>query len=546
VQSLKFLAYRLCIGLCGLGAFWLFGLVSAKEFAKTAVLMSTCMLGLVGFLTLGRRRLDWQSGLSIAVFLIFFLDAAIKGFLRIFFGLRPNHSMVLQAVFNTHTSEIQEFLLHNWRTLGQTATIFLLVALLIIGAERYLTRRERRLPPLIADRALPVPVLAMLAIFVALHFNPTMAKENPVLFWPLRYASYHAGLAQVTAMHDVIRRNMTEQTEWQVQYTGESQRTVVWVIGESINRANMSVYGYPRATTPMLNALRPELVVFKDVVSAEASTEPSMMKMLTPADLVRPDDWQRKPDVLALAEAAGYKTFWLSNQAINDGWIGLVAAEADERSFINRGAGRNENNYDGNLLPHFEKALADQAPKKLIVVHLLGAHPSYRMRYPSEFSRFDSVADGVSAALDQQGRQFWIKRQRAEYDNAILYNDYVVGNLIRKTAHHSSSDHAALLYASDHGQEVGHNRNHAGHSPVDKSGYEIPMIVWEPNLAQRNPQAKTTLENRAYQTDHLDNTLLGLLKIGTVYYDPKQDILGKQFTLARRSMNGQPYVTGRK
>jgi heptose-I-phosphate ethanolaminephosphotransferase len=343
-------------------------------------------------------------------------------------------------------------------------------------------------------------------------------------------------------MHNAIKQNMAQQAEWQVKYRGQSQRTVVWVIGESINRTNMSLYGYSRPTTPTLDAMRPELLVFNDVVSPDASTEPAMMKMLTPANVGNPDEWRRKPDVLALAEAAGYKTFWLSNQQINDGWIGLVAARADERRFINQGSGRNENNFDANLLPHFDAALADKAPKKLIVVHLLGAHPTYNMRYPAEFSRFDRAADEVSRSLDQKGRQFWIKRQRNEYDNAILYNDHVVGGLIRKIAQHTDGKQAALIYASDHGQEVGHHRNHSGHSPIDNSGYEIPMIVWDRTLVQPDALAKSGLENRSYQTDHLEHTVLGLLKVDTVYYDSTRDILASQFKPVARSINGRPYI----
>jgi heptose-I-phosphate ethanolaminephosphotransferase len=539
---LKFLAYRLGIGLLGLGAYWAVGLVSAKEFAKAGVLMTACMFGLVGFFTVARRRTDWLSGLSIAVFLIFFLDAAVKGFLRTYFGLRPNHSMVLQAVFNSHKAEMQEFFLHNWHTVGQITAFFAVVTVLVVVGERYLSKRERHLPFPLENRAVKVTATAMLAVFVALHFNPTMAKENPLLFWPLRYAAYQAQLAEMTAMHNAIKQDMAQQQEWQVKYTGQTQRTVVWVIGESINRTNMSLYGYSRRTTPTLDAMRQDLLVFNDVVSADASTEPSMMKMLTPADAGHPDEWRRKPDVLALAQAAGYKTFWLSNQAVNDGWIGLIAARADERRFINQGSGRSENNFDANLLPLFDEALADQAPKKLIVVHLLGAHPTYNMRYPAGFSRFDDTVDDVSRSFDQKGRQFWIKQQRNEYDNAILYNDYVVGGLIRKIAQGTDAKQAALIYAADHGQEVGHYRNHAGHSPIDNSGYEIPMLVWDRTLAQAGAPAKTGWEHRAYQTDNLEHTVLGLLKVDTVYYDAQRDILANQFQPLARRVNGHPYV----
>ncbi|HEX9174189.1 MAG TPA: phosphoethanolamine transferase [Telluria sp.] len=517
-------------------------MLSAKEFAKAGVLMTACMFGLIGFFTVARRRTDWLSGLSIAVFLVFFLDAAIKGFLRSYFGLRPNHSMVLQAVFNTHAAETQEFLLHNWRAVGQASAFFALIIVLVIWGERSLSRRERRTPAAGVTRAVKVTATGMLALFVALHFNPTMAKENPLLFWPMRYAAYRTQLAEVTAMHNAIKQGMAHQSEWGVKYKGEPQRTVVWVIGESVNRTNMSLYGYARPTTPILDSMRSELLVFNDVVSPDASTEPALMKMLTPASVARPDEWLRKPDVLALAEAAGYKTFWLSNQTVNDGWIGLVAAGADQRKFINQGQGRHENNLDANLLPHFDAALADKAPKKLIVVHLLGAHPTYYMRYPVQFARFDGVTDAVSNSFDQLGRQFWIKQQRNEYDNAILYNDYVVGGLIRKIAQQSTGKESSLIYTSDHGQEVGHNRNHAGHSPVDNSGYEIPMVVWDRTLAGSTDAGKLGMENRPYQTDSLEHTVLGLLKVDTVYYDAGQDILAGGFRSAKRSVNGHPYI----
>jgi heptose-I-phosphate ethanolaminephosphotransferase len=74
-----------------------------------------------------------------------------------------------------------------------------------------------------------------------------------------------------------------------------------------------------------------------------------------------------------LAREAGFRIHWLSNQPPNDGWLGLVSRRADEQVFINKGSGRGENNFDGNLLPALETALQDPAPKKLIVVHLLGA-----------------------------------------------------------------------------------------------------------------------------------------------------------------------------
>lgn len=313
-MTLKLLLSRLCIGLTGLCGFWALGMLSANELVKTSAMMSAFVLGPVGLLIVGRPRPRWISGISIALYLVFFMDAAIKGFLRDHFGMRPNPSMVLEAVLNTNPGESGEFFLHNWREIAQAGLAFLVIAALAIYAERRRYRTESGVKPAPTSRGASIAVFTMLALCIGMHFNPTMAKENPLLFWPIRYSDYQEQLATVSAMRQDVASNMAHRTDWKVEYHGAQKNTVVWIIGESFNRSNMSLYGYPRDTTPQLDALRDKLVVFKDVLSSEPATMTSLMKMMTPASLADPEAWNRKPDVLMLAEEAGYKTYWLSNQ----------------------------------------------------------------------------------------------------------------------------------------------------------------------------------------------------------------------------------------
>ena len=532
---------RVLLGVAGLLAFFLLGQLSANELAKMSVLLAAALLGMGGMLHAWRCRPACVALLPRLVLPLFYLDAAIKGFLRSYFGMRPNPNAVLQAMFATDQAETAEFFLHNSAALAQAAACLLAVSVAVLLADRQLLRRlapRTQAPPSRAQQGLAV---FMAAFFILLHFNPTMRRENPVLFWPLRYQQYTEQLEAMRAMQHAVTAGMASPRDWKVRYMGEQSRTVILVIGESTNRASMSLYGYARPTTPRLDAMRSQLLVFNDVISPASSTVESMMTMLTPADIGSPDAWMAKPNLLMLAEAAGYKTFWVSNQARNDGWIGLLAGEADESDFINYGTGRGENNFDGNLLAPFAQALQDTARKKLIVVHLLGAHPSYGMRYPSQFSHFDGSRDAVSAHMARQGRSLWIRSQRNAYDNAIRYGDHVLGTLIGVAGKALSGQAAALLYVSDHGQEVGHSRNHAGHSASDRSGYEIPMLIWSNSLAPPAGAARVALESRPYQTDRLDATVLGLLKVETRYYAARDDILSNGYAPAQRYMNGVRY-----
>ena len=545
--------HRLYLGLGGLAAFWALGMVSANEFGKSAALMATALPGLAGLCLLLRARPTWLSITSLSIIAVFFLDAATKGFLRDYFGMRPNHLLVLHAVFNTNPSETGEFFRHHWRDVFEASAAFVVLLAAVVFGERRLARAETSRPRAPIRRTAKSAVVALLTVFLALHLNPTMAKENPLLYWPMRYLDYKGQADHAAQLQRDLERNMAQRADWRVQYRGPDKNTVVWVIGESLNRNNMSLYGYARNTTPMLDSLRDDLTVFRDVVSSEPATMSSLMKMLTPASLDDPEAWTRQPDVVMLAKEAGYRTYWISNQVPNDGWLGLVANRADEQVFINKGYGRGENNVDGNLLPAFDAALAGDVPRKLIVVHLLGAHPTYDMRYPAAFARFDNTDDAVTASLAAQGRSMWVRHQRNEYDNAIAYNDFVVSNLIRKTMAASTQTDASLLFSSDHAQEVGHTRDHAGQSAADASGYEIPMIVWsrdvkasgKPHSEDRSDANDTlsqaALEARPYQTDRLDHTLLGLLGIDTRYYSAADDLLSPAFTPHMRRINGRAY-----
>lgn len=278
----------------------------------------------------------------------------------------------------------------------------------------------------------------------------------------------------------------------------ETPQTYVIVIGESVWRGEMSLYGYERETTPFLDK-EPDLLVFQNVVSPHAVTMNVLQKALTLADEQDASLAWTKGSFIQFMKDAGFKTYWISNQeefGLFANLVTVLAQSADEVSFADG------QQYDDMLLPKFQKALADTAPKKVIFVHLNGSHYTYKDRYPPAWDYFDSASFNGKAAL------------RAHYDNSIRYTDAVLKRLLDALKQETTA--TAFLYFSDHGEDVSTPDSCFCHEEAQqtKEMYEVPFVLWlSPYYKQLYPDKAAEIQtqtNTPFNTQHLMETLVDL------------------------------------
>jgi heptose-I-phosphate ethanolaminephosphotransferase len=529
--ALSAAAVRAAITSLGLAVFWLLGMQDLHSLAKAAGFVVFANLGLGGLALLPAlppRRLVACAALVLNALVL--LTATVQGFLFWLYGLTPKHIVVADALLGSNRQEAAEFVALYWQHLLLVAALPAAMIALLVWAERRSRHRVRAVQPPRRPRTRWIGA-GLLAGFCALHLNPTMAEENPLVYWPSYFLDYRAQRAFMVEVKQRVGRELAAAARLPADYVGPPEQTVVLVLGESVNRANWSLYGYPRATTPELDRRRNELLVFRNVQSSDPATVQSLIKMLTPATLDAPDAWLSGPNVLALARNAGYRVYWLSNQEQADGPIQVLAEHAHEQVFVNSGRGREARSLDERLLPQLDRILAAPAPRKLVVVHMQGAHLRYDLRYPPAFDRFSGAEDGVAAGLRKAGRPYWIRQARNQYDNAMLYGDHVLSAILDGVRRSAAARPASLLFVSDHGQEVGHYRDFAGHSSTDPSGYQVPLLLWTSRADKLGIGARAALEARAYRTDNLDHTLVGLLDIRAGGYRPELDLLSNSYAL---------------
>lgn len=337
-------------------------------------------------------------------------------------------------------------------------------------------------------------------------FDKFETRIEPAVPWQMAVA-YHRYLETLAGMQDMLNSASRIAPLHNLKdATANTPATLVLVIGESTNRQRMSLYGYPRQTTPELDKLKDQLDVFDNVITPRPYTIEALQQVLTFADEENPDLYLSTPSLVSMMKQAGYKTFWITNQQTmtkRNTMLTTFSEQADEQVYLNNNRNQNAAQYDGDVIEPFNKALADGAPRKLIVVHLLGTHMSYQYRYPSTFDKFQD-RNGVPAGVrDDQVPTY------NSYDNAVLYNDFVVSSLIKDYA--KTDPNGFLLYLSDHGEDVfdsaGHNTLGRNENKPTAPMYTIPFMAWaSPKWRASHDWNLAGDLSRPYSSSHLIHT----------------------------------------
>lgn len=507
----------------GLSA-WALGFVRPADAAKSTLwwfALGGSLLALAN--TRSTRLTTWVWWLLVGVFA---LDNAVQGVIRGFFGVSPQPSLIAEALANTNTSESFGFVMEQRGPILQG----LLYAAVMLWVAR------------LGHRAWAAPLgrgfqqttswwlIGGLAFTALLHLNPSMLRQQPLMRWGVVFYRHAQAQEEIHALASQRQALWNEKQTWQTRLLNpDTPRTVVVLIGESDNRLNWGLLGYERDTTRPLREtfekLPGQITLFAKARSQQAFTLPSLKLALTPASTTQPDLWNSTPDFTFLAKAAGFHVRWLSNQPSHEGWFSAIAQGADERMFINKGNWRDSSATDNDLINPLRQTLGQAThAHELIVVHLMGQHFHYAQRCPeSEKPFLNTDNDRVMQAMKAAGRSSSIRQSRNEYDNAVHCGARSVANMLEVLQTARGQRQLSVLYFSDHGQEVGHHRDFAGHSEQDDSGYTIPVWLWR-NTSQASGSHLTT-SDQAFDLQWADQAIHNLLGIRSAWYAPDSDPL---------------------
>ncbi len=295
-------------------------------------------------------------------------------------------------------------------------------------------------------------------------------------------------------------------------------------IGESTSSMNMSLYGYPLATTPLLDALHRSdkgFLRFDKVRSTHTHTSDSLLRAFAVTS-TQPDGRPIQWGLGKVLKQAGLKPHLYSVQPVNGSFAAFSRFVFDGFVFDRP----KEDRYKGNLasLRVKDHQLLGNALESVGVVffHSYAGHGPYLdfidISMSNAVSRPTINFDGVYGSLLSEFLTVSSVHGVSDYDQAITYIDRNVSHAIKNIK--SRSKPAVLMYFSDHGDSVYTRRSHDSSKFIDEMS-TVPMVIYFNKAYQKkypeivDQYQKAALIAHTRLLDQASPTILDILRISS-------------------------------
>ena len=370
---------------------------------------------------------------------------------------------------------------------------------------------------------LVVPFTAGYTSFIREH-KITRYYANPTYtcYSVIKYLAQQLSIAKKVTLKPIAEDAV------KVKSATKRPELMIMVVGETARADRFSLNGYHRETNPML--AKQNVLSISNVSSCGTSTGVSVPCMFSALGRAGYDKEKalNQQNALDVLHKNGVEILWRDNNSDSKGVATRMQYEDYKTPTLNpvcAGECR-----DIGMLSGLDKYIAESRGKDiLIVLHQMGNHgPEYYRRYPKEFERFKPMCmTGELRDCSQQAVD-------NSYDNAILYTDYFLSNVIDLLKKYDDSHGTAMLYVSDHGESLGEHGFYLHAAPykiAPKEQTHVPAIVWMGKHFDYTLDQLKPYKDEALSHDDLFCTLLVAFRLDTKMCEAKKGMLIQNQTL---------------
>lgn len=517
------------------------GNIGARDFAP--VLMSiagvqSVFFSLIFCLLAKYMGKTVKYGIAFILLLLFIIET----YTYIQFGSRFN-SLILSLLLQTNIQEIKEFL--SLYIFSPFTLFFLMIVIvgcyLFYKLDIYWDKKYSFQTGNIIDMI--ILLISLLGAYCSIY----IAEEGMVP--PGKNILYKA--MESWSFYDEKRYDIEEIEKnidfIKVEKTNKKGPVIVLVIGESFNKYHSSLYGYDLKTNPLLEKRKKnkELVVFSDVISPSNGTNYMMEYVFSLKSCDSQDYLKRNILFPAIFRKSGYRVGYFDNQytQTSGGNYDFTCCYFLNTNKISKACFdyRNDTlmNYDGRFIDYYKKKFYRE-PCSMNIIHIYGQHLDPRFRFPESFAFF-SAKDISRKDLSESQRQ-----KVADYDNAVLYNDKVMDDIIKCF----EQQDAVLIYFSDHGEQIYddkrliYGRKFGNEEPLEaiKCEYEIPFMIWcSCSFQQQHTELYQRIidsVDKPFCSDDIPYLLFDLADIRSLVTDSTRCVINPAFKPRQRKVMG--------
>lgn len=424
----------------------------------------------------------------------------------------------LKAIYYTSPSEVVEF----W---GKFRIYFIIPLILIVSYIIVLVKfKNRSFYVLSWRRTIPL-ALVMLSVSIGIsvyRMSLTMeyfTEENiaKMVFKRCYMKEPPLNIYYRICRHYVINKRNNEYKIQKDKFSFQVQKdtnaippkTVVFIIGEAMRYNSWSINGYERETSPRLKTIE-NLISYTNHYSNGNCTSNSIPLLITQAT---PHTFQRaysQKTIVSLFKEAGYKTGWISSTVDVLNYLD----NHNEPHYLCNLRQCYEEHTDRGIVPALDSVLNNDQLPQFIVINMRGGHD----RPPVPFNVFKPNSCLKYYPYKFENREIFVN----DYDNMILFQDYVLSNVINTLKSKQTS--AVLLFTSDHATHLFDSDDHAlfgyGSSHPTEIETHIPLFVWcSGDYITSNQDKFNNLKRHKNSLSTNDNLFYTLADMAHIKYD---------------------------
>ncbi len=323
----------------------------------------------------------------------------------------------------------------------------------------------------------------------------------------------------------------------------------VLILLDTVRPDHLGTYGYARPTSPNIDALAKDGVVFDQAVSCAPWTLASVAAILSGRypSTDRGEDVVVTTSLVERLRAAGYRTAGFTEGGYVSRKFGMdrgFETYAEDSGVII--APKPTGGIANTFRQAHEWLAAHKDERFFLLIHTYEAHAPYTNRDFATGMDPGRIGDRFSIELLpelQSGRMTLtpgeIEYVKALYDSDILNADRYVGRFVDFVRSLGLDDRTLLVVASDHGEEMGEhyvtNIGDHGHSLYDNL-LLVPLIIRDPTHAYATRRVAPQV-----RTIDILPTILDLLRAPA---DSAVDGTSLVPVMNRTSMDDRPVVSG--